>query len=99
MIDADTMRITLVPAPGPTPDVDPADIALTLLLAVAGALWATAIILTAATSGWTTAIAPLVCTVVAYAGIRALWARGTGSPWPSRPGGPAAPGGPLAPPR
>lgn len=56
--------------------VDAFDVALTLILAVAGVLMAVMVVLYAARSDWDCAVMPVLCTLVAFGGIGALWARG-----------------------
>lgn len=46
------------------------------VLILGGALMAGSVPLTAAWSGWSSAMAPLVCTVAAFFAIVALWSRG-----------------------
>lgn len=56
--------------------VDGFDVVLTLVLALAGALMAVMVVLYAAVGDWDCAVMPVVCTVVAFGGIAALWFRG-----------------------
>jgi hypothetical protein len=93
----------MLPSPSPHPDLV-LHLVIGGLLAVAGPLMTVSMLLSAVLLDLPGVLVSGFCAVTAYAGLAMLLAdagvdRGTGAPWPPRPGGPTGPGGPTAPPR